>query len=420
MHEREPDTIDVDHQAPEFVADRHRRYAELRERCPVVFNEHYGGFWIVTDYESVAAVARDNETFAHKYEPDADDGISYHGICGIPRPPYVPRMGVSEIDGPAHADLRRVLNPHMTPRMIERQRPRMEAVSSWFLDQITETGAADLVLDYATPVPAVLTLELMGMESANWKHYADFFHATSSYEPSDPKFRSAVARRDDMWAELRDFAVFRRANPADDVTTALVTAMIDGRLLSDDEITGIMWNLVAGGLDTTTSLVSWGLHHLGTHPGDRARLIDDPALIPAAVEEFLRYYSPSETLTRTAARDTELGGRQIRRGDVVLISWVAANHDPAMFPAPDELRIDRPANKHLAFGLGGHRCIGSSIARLESELMLADVLARIGDYEIDPDGFKPYPGNLLMTGVVSMPVTFTPTVRSGVADPFEA
>ena len=332
MHERAPGVIDVDHQAPEFVVDRHRRYAELRERCPVVFNEHYGGFWIVTDYESVAAVARDNETFAHKYEPDADDGISYHGICGIPRPPYVPRMGVSEIDGPAHADLRRVLNPHMTPRMIERQRPRMEAVSDWFLDQITETGAADLVLDYATPVPAVLTLELMGMESANWKHYADFFHATSSYEPSDPKFRSAVARRDDMWAELRDFAVFRRANPAGDVTTALVTAVIDGSALSDDEITGIMWNLVAGGLDTTTSLVSWGLHHLGTHPGDRARLIDDPALIPAAVEEFLRYYSPSETLTRTAARDVELGGRQIRRGDVVLISWVAANHDPGVFP----------------------------------------------------------------------------------------
>ena len=218
-------TIDVDHQAPAFVADRHRRYAELRDGCPVVYNQHYGGFWMVTDYESVAAVARDNETFAHKYEPDADDGISYHGICGIPRPPYVPRMGVSEIDGPEHADLRRVLNPYMTPRVIERQRPRMEAVSAWFLDQIVEAGAADLVLDYATPVPAVLTLELMGMESSNWKHYADFFHATSSYEPADARFRSAVARRDDMWAELLSFAAYRRANPADDVTTALVTAV---------------------------------------------------------------------------------------------------------------------------------------------------------------------------------------------------
>ena len=417
MPEPSHTTIDIDHQAAGFVADRHRRYAELRDSCPVVFNEHHGGFWMVTDYESVAAVARDNETFAHKYEPDSDDGISYHGICGIPRPPYVPRMGVSEIDGPEHADLRRLLNPHMTPKAVERNRPRMEAVSQWFLDEIVESGAADLVLDYATPVPAVLTLELMGMASSNWKHYADFFHATASYEPSDERFRRAVARRGEMWAELRDFAAFRRANPADDVTTALVTAPISGRLLDDDEVTGIMWNLVAGGLDTTTSLVSWGLHHLGGHPDDRARLIDDPGGIGAAVEEFLRYYSPSETLTRTATRDVELGDRQIRRGDVVFISWVSANHDPSVFEAPGEVRIDRVVNKHLAFGLGGHRCIGSSIARIESELMLRDVLARVGDYQIDSEGFKPYPGNLLMTGVVSMPVTFTPGARSGVPDP---
>ena len=418
MNELAPGTIDVDHQASDFVAGRHHRYSELRASCPVVFNQHYGGFWMVTDYESVAAVARDNETFAHKYDPDSEDGISYHGICGIPRPPYVPRMGVSEIDGPEHADLRRVLNPHMTPRMIGRQRPRMESVSAWFLDQIVEAGTADLVLDYATPVPAVLTLEMMGMDAANWRHYADFFHATSSYEPSDERFRSAVARRDDMWDELAGFAAFRRANPAEDVTTALVAAVIDGRPLTDDEITGIMWNLVAGGLDTTTSLVSWGLHHLGTNPEDRSRLIEDPGSIPAAVEEFLRFYSPSETLTRTATRDVELGGRSVRRGDVVFISWVAANHDPGVFDHSDDVCIDRAVNKHLAFGLGGHRCIGSSIARLESALMLGDVLARIGDYEIDAGGFRPYPGNLLMTGVVSMPVTFARRARSGAPDPF--
>ena len=413
------ETIDIDHQTPEFIANRHSRYHELRERCPVVFNEHYGGFWMVTDYESVAQVARDNETFAHKYEPDAPDGISYHGICGVPRPGYIPRQGVSEIDGPEHADLRRVLNPLMTINAVESTRPRMEAVSAWFIDEVIESGEADLVLDYTTPVPAVLTLEMMGMVSSNWQHYADFFHATSSYEPTDERYLSAISHQPDMWGELRDFAQFRRENPADDVTTALVSSPLDGRMLSDDEITAIMWNLVAGGLDTTTSLVSWGLHHLGTHPQDRSRLIEDPSLIPAAVEEFLRFYSPSETLTRTATRDVELGGRQIRRGDIVLISWVTANHDPAAFDDPREIRIDREVNRHLAFGLGGHRCIGSSIARIESELMLRDVLARIGDYEIDLDGFKPYPGNLLMTGVVSMPATFTPGARSGAADPFE-
>ncbi len=412
------ESIDIDHQDRDWIADRHAHYATLRAECPVVFNEHHGGFWMITDYESVAAVARDNETFAHKYEPDAPDGIDYHGICGIPRPAQTPRMGVSEIDGPAHADLRRVLNPRMVTKAVEASRSRMEHISAWFLDELIESGDADLVLDYATPVPGVLTLEMVGMPSTNWRYYADFFHATSSYRPGDEEFQAAVARVGDMWVELGDYVRFRRESPGDDLTTEIIAASIDGRSLDDDEIVGILWNLVAGGLDTTTSLVSWGLHHLGTHPEDRRRLIDDPSLVPGAVEEFLRFYSPSESLTRTATRDVELGGRRIKRGDVVFISWVSANHDPEMFDDADEVVIDQVENKHLGFGLGGHRCIGSNIARVESELMIGDVLRRLPDYEIDLDRFRPYPGNVLMTGVVTMPVTFTPGARSGVDDPF--
>ena len=410
-------TVDIDHQHPDFIANRHSRYGEMRARCPVVYNTAYGGFWLVTDYESVAAVARDNETFAHRFAPNADDGISYQGICGIPRPKGTPRMGVSEIDGPDHADLRRVLNPHMSPQRVEQLRPRMEKISTWFLDEVIEAGRADLVLDYATPVPAVLTLESMGMPAENWDYYAEFFHASASYERADPKHIAAVGRWQDMWDELVGFARFRRRNPSEDITTTLVTCEIAGRPLTDSEVGGIMWNLVAGGLDTTTSLVSWGLHHLGTVPDARNRLLADPTLVPGAVEEFLRFYSPSETLTRTATRDVELGGRRIARGDVVMISWVSANHDPAVFEQADEIVLDRAANRHLAFGLGGHRCIGAQIARIEAEVMFRDVLHRIPDYVIDEDLFRPYPGNLLMTGVVSMPVVFTAGRRQGGTDP---
>ncbi|HJM32488.1 MAG: cytochrome P450 [Acidimicrobiales bacterium] len=407
----EPDMrIDVDHHDPEFLASRHDRYAEIRRQCPVAFNERYGGFWLVTDHESVATVARDNETFAHRYEPDPDpdDDLVFHGICGIPRVARAPRQGVSEIDGPEHADVRRLLNPFFTPARVEALRPRMVEVSTWFLDQVVGAGSCDLVLDYTTPVPGVLTLEMMGLPSSNWRHYADFFHATVAYEPDRAEFQEAVGRRHEMVEELLGFADHRRSNPADDITTALVTGHVLGEPLDDTRILDIMWNLVAGGLDTTTSLVSWALHHLGTHPDDRRRLIDQSELIPTAIEEFLRFYSPSETLTRTATCDVELGGSNIRRGDVVMIAWVAANRDECVFDLPDEVVVDREPNRHLAFGLGGHRCIGSHVARVEAELMLADVLERLPDYELDLAAFRPYPYNALMTGVVSMPASFSP------------
>ena len=412
------ETIDVNHHDSDFLRHRHERYAELRTRCPVVFNEHYGGFWLVTDYESVTAVARDNETFAHRYDPDNDE-LSYQGICGIPRPKGTPRQGVSEIDGPEHADLRRVLNPFMTPQRVEAVRPRMEQVSGWFLDEIVESGRADLVHDFTTPVPAVLTLEMMGLPSENWRHYADFFHAGWEHDRQSAEYQAAIGRWQDMMDELLQFADHRRRNPADDLTTTLVHCELAGRPITPTEVGDIMWNLVAGGLDTTTSLVSWALHHLGTNPEDRSRLRRDRSLLPGAIEEFLRFYSPSETLTRTATADTELGGRSIQRGDVVLISWVSANRDPSMFDEPEHIEVQRDVNKHIAFGMGGHRCIGSHVARAEAAVMLADVLDRIPDYELDLGGFRPYPPNALMTGVVSMPATFTPDRRRGVADPFE-
>ncbi|GIT46505.1 MAG: hypothetical protein Ct9H300mP12_10900 [Acidimicrobiales bacterium] len=157
-----------------------------------------------------------------------------------------------------------------------------------------------------------------------------------------------------------------------------------------------MWNRVAGGLDTTTSLVSGGLTIWVRCRMSGAGFLADQTLVPGAVEEFLRFYTPSETLTRTAPRGCGTGGRRIgARGDVVMISWVSANHDPEVFQQADEVVIDRSVNRHLAFGLGGHRCIGAQVARMEAEVMFRDVLNRIPDYVIDEDSFRPYPGNLL-------------------------
>jgi cytochrome P450 len=405
--------VAIDPNSQEFLDDRFTRYAELRGACPVAYDTLHGGFWLVTDYDNVLAVARDSDTFMHKYEPGAPDGIDYHGIIGVPRLEGVPQQGVSEIDGPDHRDLRRALNPVFAPPSIERLRPEMERITTWFLDQAIESGEIDLVLDYATPIPAVLTLQMMGLPCDKWEHYAEFFHLSSAYPQGSPEYLSAIERGPEMMADLLSYADYRRRHPGDDVTSLLVSLERSGGPLTDEDIGGIMWNLVAGGIDTTTALTGWALHHLGTHPEDRQRLVDEPLLVPSAIEEFLRFYSPSETLTRTAARDVELGGQQIRAGDRVWISWVSANHDQGTFERADEIVIDRSPNRHLAFGLGAHRCIGANLARAETAVMLHEVLRRIPDYVLDEERFRPYPGNPLMTGVVTMPATFTPGPRVG-------
>jgi len=408
--------VDLDPNSQEFLDQRFERYAELRESCPVVYDRAHEGFWLVTGYDEVMTVARDTDVFMHKFEPDAPDGVTYEGIMGYPRPEG-PAQGLSEVDGPEHHDLRRALTPVFSPAAVERLRPNMERVTTWFLDQVIERGELDLVLDYTSPVPAVLTLQMMGLPCENWQRYAEFFHTMVAHPSTSPEYIAGMAHAPEMIGELLGYAEFRREHPGADVTSLLVRMERVGGPLTDEQIGNVMWNLVAGGIDTTTSLASWGLYHLGTHPHDRRRLVDEPGLLPTAIEEFLRYYSPNESLSRTAARDVELGGRRIRQGDRVWLSWLSANRDANAFDRADEVVVDREPNPHLAFGLGAHRCIGAHLARAETEVLITEVLRRLPDYEIDEARFTPYPGSPLMNGVGTMPATFIPGPRIGPQQP---
>jgi cytochrome P450 len=286
--------------------------AARRAWCPVTFNTRDDGFWLATSYEAVARIARDGTTFAHKYAPDAPDGIDYHGDVGIPRPDGVPALGVGEVDGPYHEALRRALNPFLSPQAVERMRPFMEQSVTWFLDQKIADGAMDLVVDYTSPVPAVLTMRMMGLPAEDWTLYADVFLATMSYSIMSEEYQQSVAPMGDMIAALGEFAAARRAHPKDDLTSFLTHLEIDGAPLTDTQILDILWNLIGGGVDTTTSLTSWTLHHLAARPELMAR----------AADEFLRYYSVNQTLSRTVTRDVVVCGQQLRRNDQVLISWL--------------------------------------------------------------------------------------------------
>jgi cytochrome P450 len=216
---------------------------------------------------------------------------------------------------------------------------------------------------------------------------------------------------------LLKFAATRRADPGDDLTSFLVQYDFDGKVLDDNQLIDILWNLIGGGVDTTTSLTALSLLHLGTHPDLRQQLIEHPELYRTAADEFLRYCSVNKTLSRTVSRDTELGGQQLRRNDQVLISWFAANHDAREFDRPDDVVLDRAPNRHVAFGLGPHRCIGAPLARVMFEVMVKAVLERIPDYVVDVDGVHHYSGNPSMTGLGKLPVTFTPGTSLGTLRP---
>ncbi|OOK71993.1 putative cytochrome P450 domain protein [Mycobacterium kansasii] len=182
-----PDAIvDFDHHSDDFNLNELAVNAELRRTCPVAWNQNYGGFWFLTSYEAVSQAARDGDTFAHKYEPNAPDGIDYQGEMGVPRPEGHPALGIGEVDGPYHQALRRALTPFFSPGAVQKMRPFMEKSTHWFLDQHSADGHMDLVLDYASPVPAILTMRLMGLPYDNWHLYANLFHSVMAVPQDSP------------------------------------------------------------------------------------------------------------------------------------------------------------------------------------------------------------------------------------------
>jgi cytochrome P450 len=284
----------------------------------------------------------------------------------------------------------------------------MEQSAHWFLDQHISDGRMDLVLDYASPVPAILTMKLMGLPYDNWELYAHLFHSVMAVPQASAEYAEVIAEVPAMIEGLLKFAAARRAEPREDLTSFLVAFEFEGQRLDDTQILNILWNLIGGGVDTTTSLTSLSLLRVATEPNLRQQLIDRPAMYRTATDEFLRYFSVNKQLSRTVTRDIAICGQQLRRNDRVIISWLGANHDEHEFERPGEILLDRSANRHVAFGLGPHRCIGSHLARVMFEVMVKAVLERIPDYQVDASGVRQYLGYPTMTGLAKLPVTFTP------------
>ena len=290
------------------------------------------------------------------------------------------------LDPPIHADVRRLLLPAFSVAAIDRVEPLTRTIVGELIADIAARGPGplDAATEFAQHVPVRVIAAMLGIPVALEATFTNWVDRILKVGANQPEVQSAAAR------EVREYFAGlveeRRADPSppDDLITYLIGAQIDGAPLDRKYIIGILFVLLMAGIDTTWSSIGSSLWHLATHPEDRERLVAQPELMPMAVEEFLRLYSPA-TMARIARQDCEIAGVAVRAGERVLLPFPAANRDPAVFSRPDEAVLDREINRHSAFGLGIHRCLGSNLARMELRVALEGWLAAFPSFELDPD-----------------------------------
>lgn len=362
----------------EFKADPYPFYARLREEAPLhgVWLPMKFPAWLVTRYDDVAAVLKDDTRFIKDWRNAiTDEQMKF--VPWIP-PTFKPIMEhLLRVDGDQHWRLRGLVHKAFSPRIIENMRARVETLANELLDQAERKGKFDLIKDYALPIPLTIISDTLGVREKDRPHFhywakmlMDFTSKSNLLWSVPPSYM--------LVRYLRRLIQEHRANPADDLTTALIEAEIDGDHLTDDEIVGMLFILLVAGHETTVNLIGSGMLALMEHPDQLRMLRANPDLNKSAIEELVRYVSPVEQATeRYAIEDMEMHGIHIERGSLVLAVIASANRDESQFENGDELDITRQNNKHLSFGLGVHYCVGAPLARLEGQIALQTLVNRL-------------------------------------------
>jgi cytochrome P450 len=397
-----------DHHAADFAAGWRDQYREIRETCPVQRVPGHGGFVLLTRYEDIRHVLLASKDFVSGRDLTID-GMAGTVVGGVTVPANPFRMGMMEMDPPESLALRRLLVPWFSAKAVELNAPHMAEMVTWCLDRVIESGRCDVVDDIANPLPALVTLDLLGLPLRNWERYARVLHHAV--------YRVKGSAKELAWLQedLRAIVAERQASPSAVMTPvdALLAAEVEGAPLSVDLVVELVYMLLSGGIDTSTALIAHGVRYLSAHPEVAGELRANPDMIGAAVDEMLRFYSPGTGIARTAVRDTIVGGFAVSAGERVFMGTGAANTDPAEFGDPDTLDVHREAGRHLAFGAGIHRCLGSFLAPREMAILLAGILARMPDLRVDEAAVRPYETIPLVAGFKAMPATFAPGPKTG-------
>jgi cholest-4-en-3-one 26-monooxygenase len=384
----------------------HAMFDTLRREAPVWYHPaSHGveGFWCIVKHHDLMELSRD-----YGHASSALGGITLHDMAEEDL--EMQRMMMLQMDPPKHTKLRLLVNKGFTPRMVGRLEQHIRDTAAAIVDNVAGRGQCDFVVDVAAELPLQVIAEMMGVPHED--RHKIFEWSNRMIGSEDPEYsvtrEDALGAATEMFLYSAELAAAKRANPSDDIISALLQAEVDGTMLTDTEFNLFFQLLAVAGNETTRNLISHGMHLLAEHPDQRARLLADRSLLPSAIDEMLRFASPVMYMRRTAQSDFELRDQTIRTGDKIALWYIAANRDEEVFANPHTFDVTRSPNDHVAFGGGGpHFCLGANLAKLEIRVMFEELLDRLPDLELA--GPAQRLRSNFINGIKHLPVAFTPT-----------
>jgi cytochrome P450 len=389
---------------PRVLADPYPLYHRLRTEAPVYWDPYLYA-WVVTRYADIVTVLHQ---FSAKCAPTPEQ-LAAIGMPELGPVAQVMMRQMLFMDAPAHTRLRGLASMAFTPARVEALRSHIQDIVDTLMTPIMADGRMDVIADLAAPLPAIVTSEMLGVPTVDrdqlkqWSE--DFAEVLGNFQHNPNRAARTLKCVEEMSAYFREAIHRCRTQPREGLVHSLVTAEIDGDRLTEEEVIANCIVTMVGAQETTTNLIGNGVLSLLRNPDQLQRLKEDLTLIPSAVEELLRYESPSQHTTRLAPEDTELGGKRIRKGQAVIVVMGAGNRDPQRFADPDRLDVGRRDNRHLAFGWASHFCFGAALARVEGQIAFHAIVSRLPELILEP-GPLVWRENLGLRGLTSLPVTF--------------
>lgn len=390
---------------PEVLANPYPLYHKLRSEDPV----HWDRFlqtWVVTRYDDVVTVL---SSFSADRTPTPEQ-LSTMGLSALNPIATVMVKQMLFMDAPAHTRLRGLASAAFTPQRVASLRSHIQEIAESLIDKVQDRERMDIIADFAAPLPAIVTAEMLGVpieDHVNLKKWsADFAEMLGNFQHNPDRVSRVLESTNNLVTYFQEAIREMRKHPKEGLIHSLMMAEIDGDRLSEEEIVANCIVTMVGGQETTTNLIGSGLFTLLRNREQFRQLLDNRGIISSAVEELLRYESPSQHTGRIAREDVDLGGKKIRKGQAVMAIMAAANRDPARFPDPDRLILDRKDNKHVAFGWSSHFCFGAPLARMEGQISFEVLLRRLKNLELTSEPLT-WRENSGLRGLTALPVTFS-------------